>query len=331
MSKKRESPGVPTVSAASESVAGPAPDVHAHRWPLARRLLAPLVIIGLLLAPTGCGERHPSAPAEEHTRAAVPALVTPPLAFGDSPRRPATRPVLAWWDRDTRQIKTAAPPHHEPQVAVMLRHGDTGDPSWSPDGRRLAFWHSQHHAGRFWTRALWTLDLASGTLRRVPGSQSLGARGIPYERPTFSPDGRTLVFAVRNGLQAVNIKDGSRRRILTAGQRPSFSADGAKLLVLSGRDAWLFDLRRSTAQVEQTGAGPNRAGLDSSPLRGRSRVGPASIGRRRRMASGETQEQAFGRKPENNTAIFGRALFQGLKTQDQTREQPRPTGSGRTP
>lgn len=120
-----------------------------------------------------------------------------------------------------------------PGLRRGLLPGDT--PSWSRDGRLLAFASRRH---------IWLVGADGGGLRRVPGT-----RGGYF--PVFSPDGRTLAFSrtrrIRKDEEAppsfastavwtVDLKSGEQRRhtALRNGleQYPeSFSPDGSTLLV----------------------------------------------------------------------------------------------------
>ena len=93
--------------------------------------------------------------------------------------------------------------------------GDDVSPSYSPDGKRIAF--VSDRGGGY---AVWTMDARGGGLRKVarhPGHNVVS--------PRFSPDGRSLVytaFADRHGVPAVDelwtVKhDGSARKKLFLG------------------------------------------------------------------------------------------------------------------
>ena len=61
------------------------------------------------------------------------------------------------------------------------------DPSWSPDGRQLAFGSlSGNQAGTAADRVIQLVDLASGRVTSLPGSQG-------FFSPRWSPDGRSIV------------------------------------------------------------------------------------------------------------------------------------------
>ena len=63
---------------------------------------------------------------------------------------------------------------------------NAADPSWSPDGQTLVFGRTNDQMGEEVSRSLLMLDLRSGALNRVPGSEGLFS-------PRWSPNGRYIV------------------------------------------------------------------------------------------------------------------------------------------
>jgi TolB protein len=124
-------------------------------------------------------------------------------------------------------------------------------PTWSPDGQRLAF-----ACFRFSNRqddgALWLADLGSGAVRELydgPGLQ---------KSPAWSPDGRHLAFVsgfrltpdrVVEHLWLLELSDGAARPLLDSGGaavNPAWSPDGRRIAFASDRsgglDIWVLDL-----------------------------------------------------------------------------------------
>ena len=66
-------------------------------------------------------------------------------------------------------------------------------PLWSPSGKRLLFFRERPD-----TRCLVALDLATGTLRGIPGA--VGASAAAVGDYAWSPDGSSIVFHARRGL-----------------------------------------------------------------------------------------------------------------------------------
>jgi TolB protein len=97
------------------------------------------------------------------------------------------------------------------------------DPSWSPDGRRIAYRHMDDQSG--------SIDVmnADGS-----GVRNLTRRrGLDYS-PAWSPDGKKIAFAsVRAGKATIWVMrpDGSGRRRLSRvyGEYPAWSPDGRKI------------------------------------------------------------------------------------------------------
>jgi TolB protein len=91
----------------------------------------------------------------------------------------APAPADAQWTN--RYPRLAGYGHHVYVEGFELPAVDAGvlDPAPSPDGRSVAF------ASRGW---IWTLELASGTARRLTRGGGMDSR------PAWSPDGRRIAF-----------------------------------------------------------------------------------------------------------------------------------------
>jgi TolB protein len=138
----------------------------------------------------------------------------------------------------TGRIAFSAGPHPHEDVYVVNADGsglrrltdDPGadfDPSWSRDGRRIAYRHEG--AGGDSTAEIYVMN-ANGSHRR-----NLTRRPGQDHSPAWSPDGRRIAFAsVRGGPMPsiwVMNADGSKQRRVSrvSGEYPAWSPDGRKL------------------------------------------------------------------------------------------------------
>lgn len=78
--------------------------------------------------------------------------------------------------------------------------GGGADPSFSPDGKRVAFVSPDG-------TTIFTVSLYGGSQHRVVRDAA------PKSSPVFSPDGRSIVYSTANGLWRVKAKGGKPKRI----------------------------------------------------------------------------------------------------------------------
>jgi Tol biopolymer transport system component len=100
--------------------------------------------------------------------------------------------------------------------------GLESDPSWSPDGRFIAYASDQ--SGNF---DIWVRSVGEGNSIQVTSSQSHDWQ------PNWSPDGLSLVFRSEReggGLFVVPALGGSQRKLCGFGYRPRWSPDGSQIL-----------------------------------------------------------------------------------------------------
>ncbi len=99
-------------------------------------------------------------------------------------------------------------------------------PAFSPDGKALAY--ASDRSGRF---EIYRRPLAAGS-REI----QLTTDGLQNVTPAWSPDGETLAYHAKNvgGVWLVPALGGVPRQLTTFGSRPSFSPDGKSLVFESG-------------------------------------------------------------------------------------------------
>jgi TolB protein len=150
--------------------------------------------------------------------------------------------------------------------ATEITHGGDGNfdsaPSWSPDGRRIAFVHATFDSSEIDVinadgTARATLVKSGGQPAWSPDGATIayvGADGIDAvtpsggnehllvptstdasrepQSPAWSPDGRLLAFTTEHGLYVTNADGSGTPRLITSARapsRPSFSPDGSEI------------------------------------------------------------------------------------------------------
>ena len=95
------------------------------------------------------------------------------------------------------------------------------EPTWSPNGRRLAFTRG---------RSIWTINLTTRKQRRVVESRTLGSA------PAWSPGGKYIAYEYRRrgGINIVRSDgSGTPRQLTDDGSSPAWSPDGEKIAYVS--------------------------------------------------------------------------------------------------
>jgi Tol biopolymer transport system component/serine/threonine protein kinase len=167
--------------------------------------------------------------------------------FGHDPAWSPDGKQIVFSDRDGQDPWSRITPAHlwivpssGGDVRQLTREGDAVQPSWSPGGRRIAYWGLKGGSGQ---RDIWTIP-ADATGEPTPVTVTSDAT-MDWD-PVWSPDGRSLYFASERGgsmnLWRVGIEETSGRprgepEPVTTPSRTSgsisFSRDGRLLMFVS--------------------------------------------------------------------------------------------------
>jgi len=126
-----------------------------------------------------------------------------------------------------------------PVELVVTDVNDAFGPSWSPDGRQIAFYGIGGHNGVC-----------------VINRDGTGQKCLPYPgiSPAWRPDGSVLAVTGSNQVVSLMALDGSGVTALTPGLIPAWSPDGTKIaFVRNTGGVWVADADGSNAQQVATG------------------------------------------------------------------------------
>ena len=130
---------------------------------------------------------------------------------------------------------------YRPEVPAASEY--TCDPSYSPDGTKLAF--TSDRDGDY---DIYVKDLASGQVTQITKDGEWS--GVPDRRPAWSPDGTRMVFDDQNDIWVMDASDGSDRVRLTDTAavhewQAAWSPDGARIAFQREDDVWVMDANGS--------------------------------------------------------------------------------------
>jgi Tol biopolymer transport system component len=123
-----------------------------------------------------------------------------------------------------QRAKAVQSPSQRTLTRLTFDAGLQSEPTWSPDGRFIAY--SSDKSGNF---DIWVQPVGGGDAVQVTKSAA-------HEwQPDWSPDGNQMVFRSERdggGLFVVPVLGGRERRVSPFGYRPRWSPDGTKILFL---------------------------------------------------------------------------------------------------
>jgi serine/threonine protein kinase/WD40 repeat protein len=130
------------------------------------------------------------------------------------------------WSRLGPSARVAPPGAPYTLTRVTFEEGLQAQPTWSPDGRFIAY--SSNQSGNF---DIWVQPLGGGRAVQVTTDSASDWQ------PAWSPDGNSLVFRSERdggGIFLVPALGGRERRLASFGNWPEWSPDGAKILFTVG-------------------------------------------------------------------------------------------------
>ena len=136
------------------------------------------------------------------------------------------------WSRRVRQAALSKSPIAASQQRLISTFpGSHTDPSFSPDGTRIAFTSEANGVQQVWVKSLDQGEPIQITFDKEPAS-----------RPRWSPLGDEIVYVRRSpgkpNVYSVAPEGGASRKIIEGGRNPNWSADGKRLVFEREYDVW---------------------------------------------------------------------------------------------
>jgi Tol biopolymer transport system component len=110
------------------------------------------------------------------------------------------------------------------------------EPAWSPAGRTIAFTRPEFDdSGNYVTRHLFVIGANGKGLRELTPS--------PAFNPSWSPDGRSIVFDNERAIYVIAADGTGQRRLTTSGtnSEPAWSPDGRRIAFQRGTAVWVMN------------------------------------------------------------------------------------------
>jgi TolB protein len=161
------------------------------------------------------------------------------------------------WSPNGKRIAFVAPgglwtmsPAGTGRKRVAAGYGETGAPTWSADGKKIAFVDLSRKGARKY--ALYVVGVAGGTPKRI-------VSGTPYvSDPAWSPSGKVIMFGRGVFLWTVR-PDGKGSTKIAEGSSPSWSPDGHRVAFDRKGDVWTMNAKgagtRALVRVPSATAG----------------------------------------------------------------------------
>lgn len=175
------------------------------------------------IVPALTGPMPASGPSPASEPEAAPGDARPPLTVWAGLRGVALVAVAALilLARGRRETPSAPEPGPRNPVQLTSSAGLDTDPSFSPDGRSIAYASDQSGSFEIYVRPV----AANG--REI----QITTDGRQNFQPSWSPDGQTLVYSSMRGrgIWSIPASGGTPRRITDFGSRPAWSPDGKRI------------------------------------------------------------------------------------------------------